>query len=79
MPQTILISGDEVDVLMAATDELCAFLTEHGPASRRGLDKIGTLGHVTYEAGMWSAIFDYLQLRESGQIDEPEFMLISQS
>jgi len=79
MPQMTIISGGEVDVLIAATDELCAFLTEHGPASRRGLDKIGALETVAYEAGMWSAIFDYLQLRESGQIDEPEFMLISQS
>jgi len=77
MPQTTIISGGEVDVLIAATDELCAFLMEHGPASKRGLDKVGALETVAYEAGMWSAIFDYLQLRESGQLAEPEMLIIN--
>jgi len=26
---------------------------------------------------MWSAIFDYLQLRESGQLAEPEMLIIN--
>jgi len=78
MPKTTLISGGEVDVLMAATDELCDFLLENGVASRRGLDKVGPDERNAYEAGRWSAIFDYLQLRESGQLAEPEILIINQ-
>ena len=78
MPKTTLISGGEVDVLMAATDELYDFLLENGVASRRGLDKVGLDEWNAYEAGRWSAIFDYLQLRESGQLAEPEILIINQ-
>jgi len=79
MPQTTLISGEEVDVLTAATDELCAFLAEHGPASRMGLDKVPIGNENSYEAGRWSAIFDYLQLRRVGRLAEPEILIINRS
>jgi len=62
---------------MEATDEMCRFIMERGPASRKLIDDIKLEMRESCEAGRWAAIFDYLYLRETGQLGEPEILTVN--